>query len=268
MAENNKVQVKYSVTSLDLSLINLAIDDLNVCDYHPIKNALLGIDDTARIIKKTIDICEEVKSTIEMGDNFKTLSDIQQEQAEKAAQNIQQMQAVTSKLQGDVSATQEEVKNLRAEVVESQTSIVADCNAIILQALERYVETSNYEEFQQTLQTQLSVMSDQILMNFTTVTEQITEVDGDMQSKFTELYEWIRIAGGVMTFGSSDSAVTLSLENDSIVFRKNGVQFGSWDGDNFYTGNIVIRLGERFQLGSFAFKPRPDESMMLVWVGA
>lgn len=160
-----------------------------------------------------------------------------------------------------------ELEDIRQTIVDVQTSIITDCNNIILQALERYVETSNYEEFKQTLQTELSVMSDQILMNFTTVTEQITEVDGSMQSKFTELYEWIRIAGGVMTFGSSDSAVTLSLENDSIVFRKNGVQFGSWDGENFYTGNIVIRLGERFQLGSFAFKPRPDESMMLVWVG-
>lgn len=161
-----------------------------------------------------------------------------------------------------------ELGEIRETISNTQTNIIADCNNIILQALESYVETSNYEEFKQTLQTQLSVMSDQILMNFKTVTEQITDVNGDMQSKFTELYEWIRIAGGVMTFGSSDSAVTLSIENDAIVFRKNGVQFGSWDGDNFYTGNIVIGLGERFQLGNFAFKPRPDESMMLVWVGA
>lgn len=116
MVENNKVQIKYSITALDLSLIGLAIDDLDVCDYHPIKNALLGIDDIARIIKKTIDICEEVKSTIEMGDNFKTLSDIQQEQAEKAAQNIQKIQDITSILQSQVSDTKNSVSNLETKI--------------------------------------------------------------------------------------------------------------------------------------------------------
>lgn len=74
---NNKVRVKYTVTALDLSLLGLDIDDFEVKNYHPLVNPLLGIDDTARIIKKTIDICEEVKSSFEIGDNFETVSDIQ-----------------------------------------------------------------------------------------------------------------------------------------------------------------------------------------------
>lgn len=80
LKENNKIKVRYTATALDLSLLGLAIDDFDVCNYHPILNALLGIDDTARIIKKTIDICEEIQSSIDFGDNFKTLTDIQQEQ--------------------------------------------------------------------------------------------------------------------------------------------------------------------------------------------
>lgn len=116
MMENNKVQIKYSITALDLSLIGLAIDDLDVCDSHPIKNALLGIDDVARIIKKTIDVCEEVKSTIEMGDNFKTLSDIQREQAEQAAQNIQKIEQITNNLQNQVSNTNNSVNDLKNQI--------------------------------------------------------------------------------------------------------------------------------------------------------
>lgn len=83
LKENSNVQVKYSISALDLSLIGLAVDDFNVGNIHPIKNRLLGIDDTARIIKKTIDICQEVESSIEIGDSFKTLSDIQRDQAEQ-----------------------------------------------------------------------------------------------------------------------------------------------------------------------------------------
>lgn len=105
MEENNKVQVKYSITALDLSLIGIVLDDLDVCNTHPIKNGLIGIDDMARIIKKNIDICEETKSTIEVGDNFKTLSDIQREQTEQikaAAKTLNTLEQQTSTLANDI----------------------------------------------------------------------------------------------------------------------------------------------------------------------
>ena len=89
--DNNKVQVKYQITALDLSLKGLDLDDFAVHNYYPVKNPLLAINDTARIIKKTIDICEEVKSTIEVGDNFKTLSDLQKEQEKKLAESAEKV---------------------------------------------------------------------------------------------------------------------------------------------------------------------------------
>ena len=100
LAQNNKALVKYTVTALDLSLIGKDIDDFEVGNSHPIKNALLHIDDTARIIKKTIDICEETKSTIEVGDIFKQLSDLQVEQDKK----IKKSEETTKKLSRTTSS--------------------------------------------------------------------------------------------------------------------------------------------------------------------
>lgn len=116
LKENNKVQIKYSITALDLSIIGLAIDDFDVGNYHPIKNALLGIDDTARIIKKTVNICEPQESSIEVGDNFKTLSDIQREQAAaiKKAQNKldESVTDLTNKFNKVVSELDERVQKI------------------------------------------------------------------------------------------------------------------------------------------------------------
>ncbi len=81
LAENNKIQVNYTVTALDLSLIGLDVDDFEVCNYHTVKNHLIGVSDTVRIIKKNIDVCEEIKSTIELGDSFESLSDAMQKQS-------------------------------------------------------------------------------------------------------------------------------------------------------------------------------------------
>ena len=278
LAENNKVQVKYSVTALDLSLLGLDIDDFNVHDYHPVINPLLGIDDMARIIKKNIDICEEIRSTIEVGDNFKTLSEIQREQAAKldgiSDEIAQKVESATSKLEGKVDQIvadkiDEPINDIRQTVEERHTSAINTAEAIILSALESYVQTSNYEEFRRTVETQFEVMAGEIEMGFTTTTEQITDVNGVVQSRFNELYKFIKFSGDTaITIGSGDSAITLEIDNEKgIVFKKNGVQFGLWDGENFYTGNIVVGVNERAQFGNFAFVPRTDGSLSFLKVG-
>ena len=116
---------------------------------------------------------------------------------------------------------------------------------------------------------EFDVMSKEISMKFTTVTEQVQNVDGQMQNKFNELYKYIKFSGETaITIGSGDNAITLELDNETgIVFKKNGVQFGLWDGENFYTGNIIIGVNERAQFGNFAFVPRSDGSLSFLKVG-
>lgn len=97
LKENNRVPVNYSVTTLDLSLLGLDFDDFEVGNSHPIKNALLGIDDTARIIKKNIDICDESKNTIEVGEKFKTATEIYHDQKKETAAAVK----VISRVSGD-----------------------------------------------------------------------------------------------------------------------------------------------------------------------
>lgn len=110
--EVNKIKIKYSISALDLSLIGLALDDLDTHNYYPVKNPLIGVDDVARIVKKNINICEEISSTIEIGDNFKTLSDVYQEQTEQMKQLGEEIKIIQS------TAT-EFYNNLLVKVVES-----------------------------------------------------------------------------------------------------------------------------------------------------
>lgn len=260
LVENNKVQIKYSITALDLSLLGLDIDDFDVCNKHPLENPLLDIDDIARIIKKNIDVCQEIKSTIEVGENFKTLSDIQHEQAGKVDEALNTVERIEGNYVTNDKLTSE---SLALNSLINQTA-----QSIIQMVSSEYMTKSDDESFRQYVETQLGVLSGEIIAKFTTTTEQITNVDGDLQSKFTELYKYISMSDDGITIGSGNNIVTLQLDNeDGIVFRKNGVAFGSWDGDNFYTGNIVVRLNERAQLGNFAFVPRSDGSLSFLKVG-
>ncbi len=259
LVDNNKILVKYSITALDLSLLGLDIDDFEVHNSHPLRNHLLGINDTARIIKKSIDICEEVKSTIEVGDNFKTLSDFQIEQAGKIENTTTRVEKIESDYvtNNALESTERTINSLIKQTAERISLMVTD----------EYVSKADEESYRQSIETELSVLSNEILMKFTTVSESVQTVDGELQTKFEELYKYISFKGGNITLGEGGNAITLTIENDVISFKRNGVEFGSWDGENFYTGNIIIRLNQRFQFGNFAFLPRSDGSAVLLKVG-
>lgn len=143
LAENNKILVKYSITALDLSLLGLDIDDFEVGNTHPIKNSLLGIDDTARIIKKTIDINDETKSTIEVGDKFKSLTEIEidRQLEEKAAIKIIQQSSGNYILKTDtnqvvkmVNDSTDPVKLTDRLVVESTNFEMTEDGTIVAKA--------------------------------------------------------------------------------------------------------------------------------------
>lgn len=160
------------------------------------------------------------------------------------------------------------ISDIRNTIVNQRTEILNDCKSIVLSALETYVETGDYEEFKETVSSQLEILADQISMTFTTVSKEVTDVDGEMQSKFNELYKYITFDGeNGITIGSSDSAIKLIIDNDGILFTKDGVVFGSWDGVDFHTGNIVVDVNERAQFGDFAFLPNHDGSLSFVKVG-
>lgn len=149
-----------------------------------------------------------------------------------------------------------------------ETTVVSTCQNIILEATKDYVRTGDYESFQQTVTAQLQVMANQITMQFTNITNSVEAIDGDVQNRFEKLSKYITFSGETaITIGTGDGAITLELDPDSgIVFKKNDVAFGWWDGVDFHTGNIFIEVNEKAQFGNFAFVPRSDGSLMFLKV--
>lgn len=546
LTENNRVQVKYSITALDLSLLGLDIDDFDVHNYHPIINPLLGIDDTARITKKNIDVCNDVQSNIEIGDNFKTLSEIQQDQFNSLQASIDKIKLDTSDLSGKVSVTQsslnklntkvegidgtylyimyspyedghemtntpdentmymgtcstnaeeaptdyrlytwvkvkgidgkgitkvenyylttdkssgvtneglenpteagwllesiekltkdkpylwnferthysdgkfsdstpslignfakdgekgvgikeiqewyglsndkdtepaendwsqelpkmtadmrylwnyevivytegdpvttdpliigvygdkgtpgepgpngktqywhikysddggesftdkggetlgawigtyvdfnetdsdnpqdytwkkftedvdEELEEIRNSILSQQTNIERNEQEISLVASKSYVETSAFETYKEDVRSEFTQRADQIDMRFISTTEQINNVDSDLQTKFEKVSKYISFNENGISIGGGPNAITLTLDNDNgIIFSKNDVPFGWWDGTDFHTGNIVVAVNERAQFGDFAFVPRSSGSLSFLKV--
>lgn len=250
-----------TIKAVDLSFTDEQIQSFRIYRNIIVNSPPHGIsNEIYPLTKLDLDILNPQNTTITIGESMRTLIDINRIQ-----QSTQSNQEVNVKYEMQENKT--DILELQNQLMLQNTQVIKDCNQIILAALESYVETSNFEAYKETVSAQLQILADEILMSFTTATEHIINVDGDMQGKFTEIYKYISFADGNITLGSGDSAITLTIEHDVISFRKNGMQFGWWDGVDFHTGNIVVEVNERAQLGDFAFIPRSDGSLMFLKVG-
>ena len=153
--------------------------------------------------------------------------------------------------------------------IKEQTDAVRDsCESMIGDATKDLATNDNLESFKEIVESRFLVEKDEIAMEFYAAYETINGVSGTVNDKFTELYKYITFDENGITIGSGDSAITLQLDNKAgIIFKKDGKQFGLWDGTDFYTGNIVVRVEERAQLGNFAYIPRSDGSLSFLKVG-
>lgn len=109
------------------------------------------------------------------------------------------------------------------------------------------------------------------------------DFDGKYAEKFDELYNYIRfvvpeqgqtddIFSGVELgplVGEGESSVQLRVgtvvesgtATNCISFVRGGQRLGWWDGVDFYTGNIKVKVSQRAQFGIFAFIPRRGGSL-------
>ena len=78
--------------------------------------------------------------------------------------------------------------------------------------------SSDFEQFQSTVMTTLSVMAGTIEMNFYETTSDISDLNGDMNQQFEAIHGFIRMIASGIVIGESSSNIKLKLENDILYF--------------------------------------------------
>lgn len=151
---------------------------------------------------------------------------------------------------------------VRQTITEQTTSIISTCEQLILAASEKYVGVDEYRE----RNAELDLQADEVALKFTGVDEQIASVNDELKSTKTEIYKHFSFSDNGLVISAGENQMSIRIDNDVIVFEKNGIQFGWWDGIDFHTGNIAIEVTERAQFGNFAFVPRSDGSLSFLKV--
>ena len=199
-------------------------------------------------------------TSIVLGATIKSSTDFTRAALNSAREQLNLQSMELSKQSTDMSTLTQTVETQITEAVQSSEGLV-------FSALEQYVETSNFEEFRSEVQTQLEITAEDIVLAFEEATSQTAAVDGDLQKTVETLAKYFEFNMDGLVIRAGDNTMTLTLDNDMIIFKKNGRQFGWWDGVDFHTGNIVIDVTERAQFGNFAFVPRSNGSLSFLKVG-
>ena len=93
----------------------------------------------------------------------------------------------------------------------------------------------------------------QIEMSFRTVTEQINDVNGDLQSKYNERTKYIRFVDGDIILGEDGNEITLRIENDKMSFLQSGHEVAWFSNNQFHVTEAEFTTSAR--IGNFAFVP-------------
>lgn len=247
------------LTAVDLSALNKKLDAFRPGDKVRVVSKPHGVDEYFVLLDKTENLLELGSGNVTLGKEKASLVGLGVASDTKNRSELQKVERdIRAEYTVNLAAAVEETKRLLSSLIE-QTS-----EAIKLEVSETYATNGDVTEAVSTSMTQLA---DSFTFLFNQLQTTVDTNDAAAREHITEQLKYIRFEDGAITLGEADNAITLVLENDMISFRKNGVQFGWWDGVDFHTGNIVVELNERAQFGNFALVPRSNGSLSLLKVG-
>lgn len=215
------------------------------------------------ISQKVVDLANKFAKTAESAKRALTV-------AGDAKSIANEAQAQAGSVLADVGAAHEAAEAAVTKADEAKASVDGMSDRVLeveTQSLKNAAESAKKTEVADTLgnyytKTQAEEVIEDKTGNLSSIIgDKITTSEQGLQEQITAVTKNITIDADGITISGGNSALKLRIDNSRIVFLKGETELGYWDGDDFNTGNIVVKTTERAQFGNFAFVPRSDGSL-------
>lgn len=117
--------------------------------------------------------------------------------------------------------TRQQLDQVTESTMQQITDVQQSLNSIILAALQNYVEIGEFGSYKEEMSSKLELLADQLNLTLTTITERIEDVNGDLQSKYSEVTKAFRFTADGLIIGESGNEILLRLDNDVMQFIRN-----------------------------------------------
>ncbi len=240
---------------------------LTAVDLHSLDANVEAFHFLDRVIVSCGEICPEAEFVItEMSIPLQNPAGLRitigESRTSLVAENSGRMSDAESRIENIESdyVTNSEVVEVVQHEITDNTSIIQSAQQIILTALEDYVKTSDFNAFQSTVATSLSVMAGTIEANFTETSSEISTMNGEVSQQFESIRSFIRLISSGIVIGRSNSQIKLKLENNILYFftgdedsvsTENAIAYFS--SGKLYVNVVEILTG--MKIGPFAWMP-------------
>lgn len=206
-----------TVKAVDLNFSNEEIEAFRIYRYINVESKPHDLMDSYILSKMDIDILNPQNTVFTIGDTSLTLTDINASNRINATTKIEN---VTSQIKREAT----DLTEIQNTMLQLSTSIVNTCEEIILSSLRSYVEASNYDSFTETIQSQLQLLADQMNLQFSSMTDEIALVNGDLQEKFNLITKYFTFDINGLTIGQVDNPHKVVIDNDRFSMLVNDVE--------------------------------------------
>lgn len=241
------------VTAIDLKQMGLAADDFRFLEYVKVESIPHGINGTLLITRMTTDLLNPSNNTLTVGSDYGSFT----ESTVDSGKRINLLENTTARVES-TSQIVDTIRNLSASLTQTAESILSE-------VAEQYVTQTNHAIDISEVSTAIEQTANAIEFTFSNLQQQITSVDGESQTRFNELVQYIRFENGDIVLGEIGNELKLRIQNDRISFTQAGVEVAYMSNNKLYItdANILSSL----QLGNFAFTPRANGNLSFNKIG-
>lgn len=260
--DNEAVMLKSTleVSPVDLNLTNSQIEAFFIYEYIRFVSKVHNINERYLSTKISIPLKNPKNMKLTLGEETSSLTGIQMGNGSKVDNLVNRIETVEANY-----VVNADVSSIVDTAITNNTSILQDAETIIMNALQDYVTTGDFATFQETISTQFVQTAEDFTFNFNNLVSQITTVEGETQQQFEQWNSYFRIMEDGVEIGRSDSDIILKQQNNRVSFIQNNSEVAYISNNELFITDA--RIVNSLRIGNFAWKPRANGNLSLVYVG-
>ena len=260
--DNEAVMLKSTleVSPVDLNLTNNQIEAFFIYEYIRFVSKVHNINERYLSTKISIPLKNPKNMKLTLGEETSSLTGIQMGNGSKVDNLVNRIETVEANY-----VVNADVSSIVDTAITNNTSILQDAETIIMNALQDYVTTGDFATFQETISTQFVQTAEDFTFNFNNLVSQITTVEGETQQEFEKWNSYFRIMEDGVEIGRSDSDIILKQQNNRVSFIQNNSEVAYISNNELFITDA--RIVNSLRIGNFAWKPRANGNLSLVYVG-
>lgn len=200
------------------------VENVNLGDVVGVYFSRLGISAKAKIVKTRYNALQDRYESVDIGSVRSSIAGTIVSMDQGVSSVTQYTVTETRRITKELEMTADSLRSAISDSAQNTTQLIQQSQAIIMEALQEYATTGDLEQLRSSMQSRFEILAGQIEASFTSVSETVSDLDGETTRQFSEIHSFIRLmaqtstVNGGIVIGESTSQIKLKLENDILYF--------------------------------------------------